>query len=655
MESSIDLTSTKDDEKTEGGHFLPGSTLLKQFRTWRDSKTKERSDQKEFWRYYDGDHWTEEELHILHLRGQPPTYYNEIRRKVNGIVGVEEQIRRDPKAFGRNPNPQDENAASVATKSIRYVCENNSMDKKGSEVLKNGSVGGFSGIRLDLHAEREEITFSVVDDATTFYDPRSKRADFSDAKFLGTWDWVDKDDAKQLLPSSAGKIDEIFSCYKSNDFSELPDDVDRGEESWVNSQEDTVFLIEHWYKNKGLWHCAYHLAGIVLEEWVSPLKDDNGESAHLFELWSPNIKKDGQRYGAVKDMIPIQDAINKRASKLLHMLNTRQTRVQRGAIEDIDEMKLQLQKPDGVIEYDVDGGFDIISNNDQISGQAQLMQHDLSQMDRTGPNNALIGRGTESQSGVAIKEQKNSGVTELSPDLQEFRDWKLRVYRKIWNMIRAFWTKERFIRVTDNLGAADFVGLNKPVVDDQGMIVIDPVTGAQRFDNQIAQLDVDIILDEGPDTMTVQQEDFNVLSSIMPFLRESGQNIPAKIIFQASPIRNKEEIIQALEDQERIASEQGPDPIAMEQIKLEQATLKAKIDEIVSQIELNTARSIKEQQQAAKLAVENEAEAHELAFKQTMDQAALNNIQAQQTAFVDPMGLPEYTVDPDAYGGIDYQ
>lgn len=655
MESSIDLTSTKDDEKTDGGHFLPGSKLLKQFRTWRDSKTKERSDQKEFWRYYDGDHWTEEELHILRLRGQPPTYYNEIRRKVNGIIGVEEQIRRDPKAFGRNPNPQDENAASVATKSIRYVCENNSMDKKGSEVLKNGSVGGFSGIRLDLHAEREEITFSVVDDATTFYDPRSKRADFSDAKFLGTWDWVDKDDAKQLLPNSAEKIDEIFSCYKSNDFSELPDDVDRGEESWVNSQEDTVFLIEHWYKNNGLWHCAYHLAGVVLEEWVSPLKDDNGESAHLFELWSPNIKKDGQRYGAVKDMIPIQDAINKRASKLLHMLNTRQTRVQRGAIEDIDEMKLQLQKPDGVIEYDVEGGFDIISNNDQISGQAQLMQHDLSQMDRSGPNNALIGRGTESQSGVAIKEQKNSGVTELSPDLQEFRDWKLRVYRKIWNMIRAFWTKERFIRVTDNLGAADFVGLNKPVVDDQGMIVIDPATGAQRFDNQIAQLDVDIILDEGPDTMTVQQEDFNILSSIMPFLRESGQNIPAKIIFQASPIRNKEEIIQALEDQERMASEQGPDPIAMEQIKLEQATLKAKIDEIVSQIELNTARSIKEQQQAAKLAVENEAEAHELAFKQTMDQAALNNIQAQQTAFVDPMGLPEYTVDPDAYGGIDYQ
>lgn len=634
METS--LVSSNEEEEIHHGHFLSGSRLLKQFRTWRDSKQTELQHQKDYWRYYDGDPWTEDELNVFRQRNQPPTYYNEVRRKINGIVGVEEQMRRDPKGVARNPNPGDENAASVVTKSVRFVCDNNRLEKLSPEVLKNGEIAGLSGIRFDVDSEAEEITFDTIDEANTFYDPNSKKTDFSDAKYLGTWDWVDKEDAKELIGGNEEMIDIIFDAYASGNHSEAPEELDKGRESWVNTKEDTVFLIEHWYKARGVWHCAYHCGGIVLKQWVSPLSDKNGNSIHMFELWSPNIKKsDGHRYGTVKDMIPIQDAINKRASKLLHMLNTRQTKARAGAIEDVDEMKRELHRPDGHIEIQGDGDFDIINNNDQIAGQSQILQYDLAQMDRTGPNNALIGRGTERQSGVAIQEQKHSGITELSPELQEFRDWKLRVYRKIWLMCRLFWTKERFIRVTDNKGAPEFIGLNQEVIDE--------ATGQTILNNQIAELDVDIILDEGPDTLTVQQEDFKILSELMPFMRESGQQIPAKVLFQASPIRNKEEIISALQEQDEAARNQGPDPIIMKEMALKHKELEAKIEQIISEIKLNQAKQIKEIKQAEKIDLENE-----------VTEAELNSPPIVQE-FVDPMALQSTVYEPSAYEGIDYQ
>ncbi|MBO6549111.1 MAG: hypothetical protein JJ964_05770 [Rhizobiales bacterium] len=640
METSIDTPLEKQEREKQHGHFLSGKKLLTQFRTWRDVKQLERGHQKEYWRYYHGDHWTEDELDTLRQRNQPPTYYNEIRRKVNGVVGTEEQMRRDPKAFGRNPNMDDENAANVATKSIRFTCDNNRMAWQAAEVLRNGIVAGISGIRYDIDEDNEEISFDVVDEAHTFYDPRSKKTDFSDAKFLGICHWVDKNDAKALLSSDNEKIEQIFDAFKGMNFSEAPDEVDKGPESWVNTEEDTVFLIEHWYKNNGVWHCAFHCAGVVLEEWVSPLKDEKGDSTHMFELWSPCIKKDGTRYGPVKDMLPIQDAINKRASKLLHMLNTRQTKARAGAITDVDAMKIELHRPDGHIEVNDD--FEILSNTDQISGQAQIMQFELSQMDRSGPNNALIGRGTESQSGVAIQEQKSSGITELSWDMQQFRDWRLRCYRKIFNCQKQYWTKERFIRVTDINGAAEFIGLNQPEVNEHGLPALDEL-GQPILKNNVAELDVDIILDEGPDTLTVQQEDFRILGELMPFLKENGQQIPAKVLFRASPIRNKQEIIDALEQQDKENALKGPDPIAMKQMQLAQAEMQAKIEEIASQIELNQAKAVREYKQAEKIDFERDAKEFEIQ----------REIQQEQRQFLDP--LDGAVIDPRSFEGIEYQ
>ena len=75
----------------------------------QDSRQKAERDRD----YYDEKQWTAEEETALKNRKQPVITYNRVKRKVNAMMGLEKQTRKDPKAFPRNPD--DEESAQAAT------------------------------------------------------------------------------------------------------------------------------------------------------------------------------------------------------------------------------------------------------------------------------------------------------------------------------------------------------------------------------------------------------------------------------------------------------------------------------------------------------------------------------------------------------------
>jgi hypothetical protein len=58
------------------------------------------------------------------------------------------------------------------------------------------------------------------------------------------------------------------------------------------------------------------------------------------------------------------------------------------------------------------------------------------------------------------------------------------------------------------------------------------MTGAMRMTNALGSLDVDIILDEGPDTITMTQDTYDTMSA----LASKGQQIPPDVLLELSPI-----------------------------------------------------------------------------------------------------------------------
>lgn len=158
-----------------------------------------------------------------------------------------------------------------------------------------------------------------------------------------------------------------------------------------------------------------------------------------------------------------------------------------------------------------------------------------------GPNASLLGQLQGQQSGRAIMAQQQAGMAELQPLYDAKRDWRVRCYRAMWERIRQYWTEERWVRITDDLGAPQYVGFNTPVQTPEGFPAIDQM-GQPVRQNEPARMDMDIIIDEAPNNITLQQEQFEQLVN----LAQSGAPIPMEIIVEASNLPNKAEVIQKM-------------------------------------------------------------------------------------------------------------
>jgi len=164
-------------------------------------------------------------------------------------------------------------------------------------------------------------------------------------------------------------------------------------------------------------------------------------------------------------------------------------------------------------------------------------------------------------------------MTELSPVFERQRDWKLRVYRAVWARIRQAWTGERWIAITDDPKAVQFIPVN------QYQMVMDPQTGQPRISSQnvVAQIDVDIILDEGPDTIVMREELMQTLAN----LGEAAVGPLGKVMIELSNAPNKEQLLQMMEQ----ASAPPPEVVQMQArlAALEQAQQAAQADKTTAE------------------------------------------------------------------------
>lgn len=554
------------------------------FRAYEANKRDEIQEQQQADRYYHSKQWTDDEVAKLKRRGQPVITSNRVKRKIDFLVGVEQRMRRDPKAFARNP--QDTQTADTATAGLRFVCDNNNWESIASCATSDGMRRGvgvcFVGIKPK--GEGYEVTVKDVEADRFFYDPRSTRPDFSDARFMGVSLWLDIDEAKEEWPEAD------FDRYMDKDggLSTFATEEDRAEQ-WGDFENRRVRVVEMWTKGREGWEYCKFCGDLYLEGGESPYIDAEGESDCPYVAWSPYIDEKGVRYGLVRDMKTIQDEVNHRRSKALHEINQRQIFLREGAVDDVDKLREEAAKTDGLIIHNGVWGEDIgfVDRTKELRGNLEMLVEAKQEIENLGPNPGLIGKGegVQAASGRALLTQRDSGMTELQPVFDHNRHWKLRVYRKIWARIKQAWTGERWIRITDNPDAPKYIGVNQ--------YEMDPMTGQIQGQNVIGEIDVDIILDEGPDTITVQEELFQTLAQ----LGEAAAGPIGMALIQLSNVANKERIIELLQPQ--------PDPA---QQQIQEQTMRGNEAKITAE----EAKAQESQARAAKTMAEIEGQAMRL-------------------------------------------
>lgn len=550
---------------TDSDNQIGHAELLQQFRESDDTCRPARELSERDRDYYDGKQLSDEELETLRKRRQPPVISNRIAPKIDALIGHEKRMRTDPRAYPRTPKHEAESES--ATDAIRFVCDNNRFSQVRSGTAENLFIEGAGAavVAVERIGEQFEVKINPVPWDRFYWDPHSRKRDFSDANYKGTVLWMDEQEAIALAGPEADKAAVeliIQGCYSSTASSGDTFD-DRPRLTWGDLKRRRVRVLQHRFKHKGEWWTAIICGGGFLRDpQVSPYVDERGIPQCDLVGTSAYIDRENHRYGVVRRMISPQDEINKRRSKALHLLNSRQVIAEKGATDDREQARREMARPDGYVE--VNGGmrFEVQDGIALAQGQFNLLQEAKAEIDASGVNPAIEGDAS-APSGRAQEMMMASGLSEMAGVFEALRDWSWEVYRQVWYRIRQYWDDERWIRVTDDERNMRWVAINKPMTQADAMIQqaeqtgkpLSPEQAAQlradpmlqqivSIQNPLAELDVDLILEDGPDSVTLQSEQYQALVELK---KADPASIPTKLIIEASSLRNKDQILEHLD------------------------------------------------------------------------------------------------------------
>lgn len=555
-----------------------------------DARKQARIDQD----YYDGIQWTASERQTLRKRKQPDLVFNRVRPAINGTLGVIKQGSTDPRAYPRNP--QDEDSADVASKTLRFIADKNDFDARKIDCAWDFLVPGTTAVLIGAD-EDNQITIEQIRWEEFFYDPRSRSQDFRDARFMGVAKWMYADDVAAMYPEAKAALDSSLNAGAplgaiDDTFEDRPSDGGVTV-AWVDKSKRRVMVVELYHQEGGWKRCVFHTGG-VLAYGDSPYLDAKKRPSNPIEAQSCFVDRENNRYGVVRDMRGPQDEINKRRSKLLHLINARQLQAPSADMASIamgidkDVARTEAAKPDGVIPP----GYNVVNTSDMAAGQAQLLAEAKSEIERMAPNPALIGRDEGVQSGRARLVRQQAGMTEQAIIFGGIEDWELRVYRQMWNRARQFWTGPMFIRVTDDEGSPEFVGVNQPVhgppqvvAGPDGMPMLQPTV--LGYENNLAELDVDIVIDTVPDTANIQQEQFQMLTELAKVY--GPQEVTFDDLLEVSTMPNKRALI---EKRKARAEQAQQNPMQA----LQMAGTQAEVEKTQAEAQLTQAKTVTEMQ-----------------------------------------------------------
>jgi len=574
--------------------------LIKWFETAEQASQTARAEAEQARDYYDGKQLSEEVRKALRKRKQPETWTNLIQRKVDYLCGLERQSRTDPKAWPRTA--QHEQDAEAITDALRYVKADQNVDVKRSKVFQHMLVEGLGAAEVIVTRGRKGVIDPKVVDIDwdrVFFDPHSSKLDFSDAQYLGYVTWMDAAEAKAKWPEQKALIDQTVEKPTSS-LADTYDDKPKWS-YWADKARNRIRVVTCYYLEGDVWQrVVYTLAGELEPCGPSPWQDEDGKPECGLILQAAYRDRDNDPYGIVRNMIPIQDAVNKRESKALHLLTMRQVRVSPGAGMKANEIRAELARPDGVILAE-SGEVEVLNNQDMTAGHFQLLQEAKANLAAMGPNAAMQGKGNEDGSGRAILALQQGGMVEMAPLMDGLRHFTIRMYRQIFNRIRQFWTEERWVRVTDDEQNVRFVALNttkgtlamQKLADAvkaeevpmevarqyEQQIATDPSMGEPA--NLVAELDVDIDIDEVQETPSLQIEQFQTLTSMV----QAGIPIPPEVLIEASNLRNKSKLLEMLKQ----AKEGQSQPNPMQQLQM--AGEEAKVEKTRAEAVLTGAKA----------------------------------------------------------------
>lgn len=535
--------------------------------------------------FYEGDHYSSEELAALAERNQPPTRRNEIAPIIERISGQLIQTRQVVTFLGRN-TPADDMVGALSQDYMRFVDQTNLYEFEEQDYVEDGLVGGVGWLKIDLRpndlgqmqiVQRARNPFNVYcDPYSTRYDPNEE----GEAKMIAEGRWMDLEDAIATWPDKERELRQLtyghghMEDWYSDVSPELRNDAMA---VYVDHKRNRIRPFEVWYKRKmklyyifadnrmiplpialenkqadsiikelgpsvtkkpiykDRMHVGVFLAGLLIHHDFSP------HTTNLFPYvpFYFHRRKNGEPISLARRLVPINEAINKRESKALALLSNRQTMAEKGTIEDVEQHQIEKAKPDGYLEFKegaISGNRVVIKDNlDLGNGQMALLQEDKDSIRRvSGHGNESMGMPSEVRSGTGIARKQMMSNLIVTPTMNNLRRTRHMKARLIFEYQKQYLTEEIAFQLTDDPNAARTVRIGKQ----------DIAAMKERI--------YDIVITETKDWATLREQQTEMLLTSLPQLAQHGAWM-VKLGIQLSDLREKDGLLKMIDAQSQPA------------------------------------------------------------------------------------------------------
>lgn len=577
--------------------------------------------------YYDALQWEEEDAQVLLDRGQAPLVFNEIKPTLDWVIGTERRTRIDFKVLPRRKDggPDAENK----TKLLKYLSDVNRAPFARSLAFSDAAKGGMGVLEVGLRGDpTEELLFTRYESwRFCLYDSNAREPDMSDARYFFRWKWVDLDVAEAYFPDRRDVLRVAAVDGVSVNGQEGDDDVwymgarvtNQGEDyapagryrpysgsAFANNSRERVKLIECWYTKpvpvkkfsggpaqgevfdpnnpehvmyarQGLSlfdkvemkvHCAVYCEKGMLWSGESPYRHNR---IPFVIVWCYRRSRDNAPYGAIRNLRDPQDDLNKRSSKALHILSSKQVVMDDGAVDDVEDLREEVARPDGIIVKNPGKELTIRTDTDVARDHLSLMERDVQHIRNTGGvNNENLGRQTNATSGVAIQSRQEQGSIVTTEIFDNLRFAVQQVGELELSNIEQFYDQPKVVRIVGERGKASFVELNQPGPDGVTL-------------NSITATKADFVVSEQDYRSSLRIAMFESLFDLIGRLGQVDPRVALNLLdlaVEMADVPNRDELvarIRQLNGQRDPEAEPTPEEQAQQQKAAEEAALNAQI------------------------------------------------------------------------------
>ena len=548
--------------------------------------------------YANGEQLGDEIKLVLHDRGQPEQWENNISKVDNKISGFKESRKTEIKLFGTQT--QDKDAAILLQDTIRAIHEASDFSEEKSSSDEDLRYHGFAAqeIRViqsdeldNLGRTLKDIEVESIPANQCFLDPFVKKQDYSDARYLHQAFWTDKE--------------ELYTDFDKELVDKLPvstnhtSETELDENTYSDSNRERVLIIYTWYKkydkqsNSMKIYYAFWGGDVILKQGENPYKeyfDDMPISVSFLRS-----RKHTQQYaGMYKDVLPLQDALNFAKLKIWHKLGNVKVLVEEGAVDDIVVFKDDYSLDDSVTEVnDISGIKEIKQYNDiaQLLSTVVDCRNQIKEI--MGLSDEFLAQASNRMGADALTQRINMGALGLGYFMKASARLQKMTLKKEIPLIQEFYDASRVMKLVDEDTGARYFQINQPSLDANGFMEYEVgADGVAKplMKNRLNTGKYDLIYTEMEKPITSGQERYRQDIELIKLVKEISPQYAELIlpdILADTHSAVSEKLRQILEMQQQTQN----DPVDDANTQFDMGKKKLELDEIMSRINLNNQKA----------------------------------------------------------------